>query len=150
MLAKKTYWFIKLLLHRLFLWESAFICAWRSAGQAPDCPLLDLLLCRQVRNHVLAKWRSNVRRWMSREEAGSRIMHKHQRLVDVAYRFLNAHGYINFGVAPPMVERCEQEPKYAESVVVIGAGLAGLAAAQQLKMHGYSVVVLEGRNRPGA
>ncbi|GFR47273.1 hypothetical protein Agub_g8960, partial [Astrephomene gubernaculifera] len=37
----------------------------------------------------------------------------------------------------------------AETVVVIGAGLAGLAAAQQLRQLGYRVVVLEARERPG-
>ncbi len=34
-------------------------------------------------------------------------------------------------------------------VVVIGAGVAGLAAAQRLQQAGYSVVVLEARNRRG-
>ena len=34
-------------------------------------------------------------------------------------------------------------------VIVIGAGLAGLAAARSLKVHGYEVLVLEGRDRIG-
>ena len=34
-------------------------------------------------------------------------------------------------------------------VVVIGAGLAGLAAARKLQSHGYEVLVLEGRERIG-
>jgi monoamine oxidase len=37
----------------------------------------------------------------------------------------------------------------AQRVVVIGAGLAGLAAARKLKGLGHDVVVLEGRNRIG-
>lgn len=104
----------------------------------------------QVRNYILSKWRSNVRRWLSRQEAGERILSRHQRLVDAAYRFLTSQGYINFGVAPPMLERAAAEPKRQETVVVIGAGLAGIAAAHQLKMNGFKVVLLEGRNRPGA
>ena len=34
-------------------------------------------------------------------------------------------------------------------VVVLGAGLAGLAAAHRLSRHGYEVVVLEAQERPG-
>ena len=34
-------------------------------------------------------------------------------------------------------------------VVVIGAGFVGLAAARQIFLFGYKVVVLEGRYRPG-
>lgn len=34
-------------------------------------------------------------------------------------------------------------------VIIIGAGLAGLAAARQLQALGFKVIVLEGRSRPG-
>lgn len=37
----------------------------------------------------------------------------------------------------------------AGSIIVIGAGLAGLAAARKLKQEGYSVIVLEARDRIG-
>ena len=40
-------------------------------------------------------------------------------------------------------------PTPAKRVVVIGAGMAGLAAADELKRHGHEVVVLEAQNRVG-
>lgn len=36
-----------------------------------------------------------------------------------------------------------------ESVLVVGAGIAGLAAARHLTDHGFDVTVIEARNRPG-
>lgn len=58
-------------------------------------------------------------------------------------------GYINFGVSPAVSARMRATTDARGSVVVIGAGCAGLAAARQLRTFGYRVVVLEGRNRPG-
>lgn len=40
-------------------------------------------------------------------------------------------------------------PTPAPRVIVVGAGVAGLAAAQQLKAAGFTVTVLEARNRVG-
>ena len=36
-----------------------------------------------------------------------------------------------------------------EHVIVVGAGMSGLAAARELRAHGYTVTVLEGRERTG-
>lgn len=58
--------------------------------------------------------------------------------------FLN-NGYINYGILPTMPEEVVEG-----SVIIVGAGLAGLAAARQLLSFGFKVLVLEGRNRPGA
>ncbi|KAL2460423.1 Lysine-specific histone demethylase 11 [Abeliophyllum distichum] len=104
-----------------------------------------------VRNHILARWRSNVSLWLTKDHALESIRAEHKNLVNSAYNFLLHHGYINFGVAPAIKEMkarpMDGMPK--GSVIVIGAGLSGLVAARQLVFLGFKVVVLEGRARPG-
>lgn len=104
-----------------------------------------------VRNHILARWRSNVNVWLTFEQALEAIRSQHKTLVESAYRFLLEHGYINFGLAPAIIETKSRSCDGVEraNVVVIGAGLAGLVAARQLVFLGFKVVLLEGRERCG-
>ncbi|CAH1390352.1 unnamed protein product [Nezara viridula] len=68
------------------------------------------------------------------------------QLVHRIHSYLERHGLINFGV----FKRLKPLPvkKYGR-VIVIGAGIAGLAAAQQMQQFGMEVVVLEARDRVG-
>ncbi|KAL6560723.1 Lysine-specific histone demethylase 1 1 [Orobanche gracilis] len=104
-----------------------------------------------VRNHILARWRSNVLVWLTKDHVLESIRAEHKNLVNSAYNFLLHHGYINFGVAPAIkdikTKVFGEMPK--GSVTVIGAGLSGLVAARQLIFLGFKVIVLEGRARPG-
>lgn len=102
-----------------------------------------------VRNHILARWRSNVSSWLTEHHAMESIRSEHRRLVTAAYSFLLSHGYINFGLAPAIKEVRWGSASSSSNVVIVGAGLAGLAAARHLLAQGFKVVVLEGRNRPG-
>ncbi|KAL3094890.1 hypothetical protein niasHT_025694 [Heterodera trifolii] len=67
-------------------------------------------------------------------------------LVTGIHAYLQRYGFINFGLFHQLTARRLDCPK---TVIVIGAGPAGLAAARQLKFFGFSVILLEGRARPG-
>ncbi|XVE68803.1 hypothetical protein DITRI_Ditri09bG0099600 [Diplodiscus trichospermus] len=101
-----------------------------------------------IRNHIISKWRENVTNWVAKEMFVDSIPKHCSTLLDSAYNYLVTHGYINFGVAPAIKEKIPAEPSKS-NVVIIGAGLAGLAAARQLMRFGFKVTVLEGRKRPG-
>ncbi|GMH38451.1 hypothetical protein BSKO_06335 [Bryopsis sp. KO-2023] len=103
----------------------------------------------KVRNHVLAKWRADVSQWLTEEEAAVKIMPKFRHLVTAAWRFLTQYGYINFGVAPAITDRGLKADHNKGTVIIVGAGLAGLGAARQLRGMGHTVVILEGRDRLG-
>nr|CAD1844742.1 unnamed protein product [Ananas comosus var. bracteatus] len=101
-----------------------------------------------IRNHILSRWRENVNNWVTKESFTSVIPPHCETLLNSAYNYLVSHGFVNFGVAPSIKEKIPAEPS-KPNVVVIGAGLAGLAAARQLMLFGFKVVVLEGRKRCG-
>ncbi|CAI9088574.1 OLC1v1022931C1 [Oldenlandia corymbosa var. corymbosa] len=101
-----------------------------------------------VRNHILATWRANVRSWLSKGQLRETVSSEYEKLLSIAYDFLLYNGYINFGVLPSFSPPSSEEGSEG-SVIIVGAGLAGLSAARQLRSFGFKVMVLEGRNRPG-
>lgn len=105
-----------------------------------------------VRNLILSKWRSNVSSLITRDYVMESARPEHRHLVDAALSFLVNHGYVNFGLSPEIKGNpCGNNAGTAggANIVVVGAGLAGLCAARQLRSMGFKVVVLEGRARPG-
>ncbi|KAL2924222.1 Lysine-specific histone demethylase 1-like protein 1 [Bienertia sinuspersici] len=119
----------------------------------PQQPPLDFdaLIALSRRNHILAKWRSNVSAIVSRDDVMESTRAEQRYVVDAAFDFLVNYGYINFGLAPDVIQGrpCECDVARAVNVVVIGAGLAGLCASRQLRSMGFKVAVIEGRARPG-
>ncbi|KAK8968971.1 hypothetical protein KSP40_PGU012336 [Platanthera guangdongensis] len=99
-----------------------------------------------VRNHIVARWRSNPTVWLTEEAAATAIRAEHRHLVTSAHSFLHRYSYINFGIVrnPPSPPSTSYP-----SVIIIGAGFAGLGAARHLISQGFKVVLLEGRLRPG-
>ncbi|XP_027365389.1 protein FLOWERING LOCUS D-like isoform X2 [Abrus precatorius] len=118
------------------------------AGVLPVIGGLEQVNYTLIRNHIIAKWRENVSNWVSKKMFVDYIPQHYHALLDSAYNYLVSHGYINFGVAPSIKEKILVEPS-KPGVIVIGAGLAGLAAARQLMRFGFKVTVLEGRKRAG-
>uniref|UniRef100_A0A1J3HBY0 Protein FLOWERING LOCUS D n=1 Tax=Noccaea caerulescens TaxID=107243 RepID=A0A1J3HBY0_NOCCA len=101
-----------------------------------------------IRNHIISKWRENVSSWVTKEMFLDSIPKHCTSLLDSAYHYLVTHGYINFGIAQAIKDKIPAQSS-KPSVVIVGAGLSGLAAARQLMRFGFKVTVLEGRKRPG-
>lgn len=112
-------------------------------------PGADIQAYMKARNGILAAWRSNVSCFMSEEKAISIVGERDAPYAVAAYAFLHQYGYINFGISPEICYQREQSDCDKGSVIVVGAGCAGLTAAQQLRMFGYKVVILEARDGPG-
>ena len=113
-------------------------------------------LAVQARNLVLYIWRTDVTQHLSLLAAQQHALvpPRLRPYAELAWRFLDTRGYINFGVAPAILAHAQQKLGEAAeaqrgTVAVIGAGLAGLGAAQQLRKLGHKVVVLEAQGRPG-
>merc|ERR1719309_1243800 len=111
-------------------------------------PIQSQKLFLQLRNRILQMWLENPKLQLIGPEALKRLdppWNSDKALVGRVHAFLERHGYINFGLYKRVLPPAPVKGK----VVVIGAGIAGLAAAQQLRSFGMEVVVVEARDRVG-
>ncbi|XP_074030425.1 lysine-specific histone demethylase 1A isoform X2 [Leptinotarsa decemlineata] len=102
-----------------------------------------------IRNRILQMWLENPKLQLILEHAIDRMEAPYNSdipLLKRVHAFLERNGFINYGI----FKRLKPIPakKYGK-VIVIGAGIAGLAAAQQLQQFGLEVIVLEARDRVG-
>lgn len=102
-----------------------------------------------IRNRILQMWLENPKQQLILEHAIDKMEAPYNsdvHLLKRVHAFLERNGFINYGI----FKRLKPIPakKYGK-VIVIGAGIAGLAAAQQLQQFGLEVIVLEARDRVG-
>ncbi|XP_039754743.1 lysine-specific histone demethylase 1A isoform X2 [Pararge aegeria] len=107
----------------------------------------------QIRNRILKIWFEDPKKQLTQEAVVQKMEPPYNgdpALILRIHAFLERHGFINYGiyerVTPiPTPAKGKQRPK----VIIIGAGVSGLAAARQLQSFGCEVVILEGRDRVG-
>ncbi|XP_018393444.1 PREDICTED: lysine-specific histone demethylase 1A [Cyphomyrmex costatus] len=112
-------------------------------------PLQTQKVFLHIRNRLLQIWLENPKQQLIIENVLPQIESPYNSDTVLARRihaFLERHGFVNFGV----FKRLKPLPtKKLGKVIVIGAGIAGLAAAQQMQQFGLEVTVLEARDRVG-
>ncbi|KAL7732987.1 hypothetical protein ACLKA6_002796 [Drosophila palustris] len=102
-----------------------------------------------IRNSLLHMWVDNPKMQLTFENALKCLpppFDSEPNLVRRVHSFLERHGFINFGIFKRLIPI---PSKKLGKVIVIGAGISGLAAGQQLQQFGMDVIVLEARDRVG-
>uniref|UniRef100_A0A0R3RHX1 SWIRM domain-containing protein n=1 Tax=Elaeophora elaphi TaxID=1147741 RepID=A0A0R3RHX1_9BILA len=102
-----------------------------------------------LRNKLLQMWHQNPQIELTLRDFMSELSPPYDSdplFVRRIYEFLQRFGYINVGI----FNRLSALPEtFLRRVIVIGAGIAGIIAARQLKSFGFDVVLLEARSRIG-
>lgn len=100
-----------------------------------------------IRNRILKMWLENVRQQLTYDFILKNIEKPFELdgiLIKRIFIFLERYGYINYGIFKKLQEIKE---KRNEKIIVIGAGISGLIAAQKLQSFGFEVLILESRDR---
>lgn len=103
-----------------------------------------------IRNKILHMWVDNPKVQLVIDDIltkfDSHTAKYETVLILRVYKYLERYSYINFGVFKRIIP-LSIVPK--GKVIVIGAGIAGLMAARQLREFGFDVTIYEARDRIG-
>eukprot|EP00118_Oscarella_pearsei_P027195 m.310890 g.310890 ORF g.310890 m.310890 type:complete len:745 (+) comp56235_c0_seq1:87-2321(+) len=99
----------------------------------------------EIRNIMLQIWLENPKEELTEEDAKLKIDSENKHMIERIHKFLVRHGLINFGI----YKKVTKVIKVPFKIVIVGAGVAGLAAADQLQKFGFDVTILESRERIG-
>ncbi|XP_062598638.1 lysine-specific histone demethylase 2-like [Saccostrea cucullata] len=113
-----------------------------------------------IRNICLTLWNLNFKEWLTKERCATQIICRglgrvmYVESLDKILWFLTKRGLINVGLLsiPKSPQATYISNKFIKpnlSVIVIGAGTAGLAATKRLHELGVKVTVLEARSEIG-
>ena len=115
--------------------------------QSPQVMLKSYLY---IRNKILLLWIENSNHQLLFENTLPHIespFDQNVKLIRRIFNFLERQSLINFGSFK--ISRPLQPFKMNRSVIVLGAGMAGLGAARQLQYFGLDVTLVEARDRVG-
>lgn len=111
-----------------------------------------------IRNSILCVWHSNINQYVTFDYCirKSRIAKRYIQAAQQIYEFLDSFGYINTGLLKPQHKPIDirnihsrHDTIQRRHIIIIGAGVSGLAAARQLLSFGHTVTVIEARDRIG-
>uniref|UniRef100_A0A158R569 SWIRM domain-containing protein n=1 Tax=Syphacia muris TaxID=451379 RepID=A0A158R569_9BILA len=125
--------------------------AFRDVTESPSVTLLYLF----IRNKILQMWHTTPVIELSVQDVEEQLPIPYNcecfvicdaALTSRIFEFLKRYGYINHGI---FKLRSGITTSTVKSVIIIGGGIAGLAAARQLKYFGIESRVIEARGRIG-
>ena len=106
-----------------------------------------------LRNAILRIWHNKPSLGLTAEIIRAKIKITDKKKLELAekiLKFLERYGYVNFGVFEnTLPNECVNVKNRERTIIVIGAGASGLAAARQLIYFGFNVIVLEASKRIG-
>ncbi|XP_070534432.1 lysine-specific histone demethylase 2-like [Ptychodera flava] len=108
-----------------------------------------------LRNIILALWNQNCKEVLTVSKCSQHCIVR--GLIRISYlahletvlQSLTKKGLVNVGILPQPLNAILPQKCNQEKVIVIGAGIAGLAAARQLSYSGIKVQILEANKRIG-
>ncbi|CAI5439035.1 unnamed protein product [Caenorhabditis angaria] len=105
-----------------------------------------------IRNTALKLWLSNPLYELEIPELRRELappFNSDSQLIENVHNYLSRYGLINVGIFKRSTGIPRNIPESVKSVVVIGAGVAGISAALQLTSFGFDVTIIEGREEIG-